>query len=207
MIRPPMTEQKPHILVIDNYDSFTWNLVHYVHQAGGVTSVMRNDALSAAEALAQADWSGIILSPGPCTPNEAGICMQLVRTAPPDLPILGICLGHQAIAQACGSTIVRAREIRHGKASDIQHQGGPLFAGLPDRFSVIRYHSLAIEIDTLAETLIADAHTEDGEIMAIRHKTRPVFGLQFHPESLLTEHGHTLLENWLTFAQEHSHSA
>src|SRR6056297_605005 len=184
------------ILVIDNYDSFTWNLVHYLEEIGAQTQVVRNDDITVDEALARA-FDGIVLSPGPCTPNEAGICVELVQRAPEDLPILGVCLGHQSIGAAEGGDIVTAKEIRHGKISDIRHDGGPLFEGLPETYQVVRYHSLAIQPDQLPDTLIADAFTADGEIMAVRHKTRPVFGVQFHPESILTEHGHALLRNFL----------
>ena len=190
-----MTQAK-RILVIDNYDSFTWNLVHYLEEIGATTQVVRNDELSVAEALALKP-DGIVLSPGPCTPNEAGICVELVQSAPADLPILGVCLGHQSIGAAEGSDIVTAQEIRHGKINQIRHENGPLFEGLPETYNVVRYHSLAIEPGDLPDTLIADAFTEDGEIMAVRHKDRPVFGVQFHPESILTEHGHALLKNFL----------
>lgn len=185
-----------HILVIDNYDSFTWNLVHYLEEIGARTQVIRNDELTTQEALALKP-DGIVLSPGPCTPNEAGICVEIVCEAANDLPILGVCLGHQSIGAAEGSDIVTAQEIRHGKISRIRHENGPLFAGLPETYDVVRYHSLAIEPGDLPDTLIADAFTEDGEIMAVHHKTRPVFGVQFHPESILTEHGHALLKNFL----------
>ncbi|MCF6329406.1 MAG: aminodeoxychorismate/anthranilate synthase component II [Henriciella sp.] len=185
------------ILVIDNYDSFTWNLVHYLEEIGAHTQVIRNDELSVAEALAlKAD--AIVLSPGPCTPNEAGICVELVRAAPEDLPILGVCLGHQSIGQAMAGKIITAQQIRHGKLSAISHTGGPLFTGLPETFDVVRYHSLSIRAEDLPDTLIADAFTPDGEIMAVRHRSRPVYGVQFHPESLLTEHGHALLRNFLS---------
>ncbi|MFN7055506.1 anthranilate synthase component II [Hyphomonas sp.] len=184
------------ILVIDNYDSFTWNLVHYLEELGGRTHVVRNDELTAAEALALKP-SAVLLSPGPCTPNEAGICLDLIRTAPADLPILGVCLGHQAIGQAYGGDVISAREIRHGKISEISHGGGGLMTGLPERFQVVRYHSLAVSPESLPGCLIADAHTDDGEIMAFHHADRPVYGVQFHPESILTEHGHALLANFL----------
>lgn len=185
-----------HILVIDNYDSFTWNLVHYLEEIGARTQVIRNDDLATHEALALKP-DGIVLSPGPCTPNEAGICVDIVREAATDLPILGVCLGHQSIGAAEGSDIVTAQEIRHGKISRIRHENGPLFAGLPETYDVVRYHSLALEPGDLPDTLIADAFTEDGEIMAVHHRTRPIFGVQFHPESILTEHGHALLKNFL----------
>ena len=184
------------ILVIDNYDSFTWNLVHYFEEIGARTQVVRNDDLSVDEALAQKP-DGIVLSPGPCTPKEAGICVELVQRAPTNMPILGVCLGHQSIGAAEGGEIITAQQIRHGKISQIHHTGGPLFADLPEKFDVVRYHSLSIRAEDLPDTLIADAFTADGEIMAVRHTSRPVYGVQFHPESILTEHGHALLKNWL----------
>ncbi|WP_375209202.1 anthranilate synthase component II [Hyphomonas jannaschiana] len=184
------------ILVIDNYDSFTWNLVHYLEELGADTTVVRNDELTVEEAL-ESGADGILLSPGPCTPNEAGICVDLIRNAPDDLPILGVCLGHQSIGQAFGGKVITAREIRHGKLSDIHQTGGILFQGLPETYRVVRYHSLAVRPEDLPEDLVADAFTDDGEIMALHHKTRPVYGVQFHPESILTEHGHALLKNWL----------
>lgn len=191
-----MTKARPQILVVDNYDSFTWNLVQFLHDVGGDCRVIRNDELSAKEALAVAA-DAIVLSPGPCTPNEAGICLDLVRDAPDNLPMLGVCLGHQSIGQALGGKVITAKEIRHGKRSQIHHSNGPLFTGLPAEFSVVRYHSLAVRENDLPDTLIADAFTDDGEIMAVRHETRPLFGVQFHPESILTEHGHGLLRNWI----------
>ena len=184
------------ILVIDNYDSFTWNLVHYLEELGAETTVVRNDEMTVEEALASGA-DGILLSPGPCSPNEAGICVDLIRNAPEDLPILGVCLGHQSIGQAFGGKVITAREIRHGKLSDIHQTGGVLFQGLPETYRVVRYHSLAVRPEDLPEDLVADAFTDDGEIMALHHKTRPVYGVQFHPESILTEHGHSLLKNWL----------
>ena len=188
------------ILVIDNYDSFTWNLVHYLEELGASTQVIRNDQITVAEALAlQPD--GILLSPGPCTPNEAGICLDLIKAAPEQMPILGICLGHQAIGQAFGGAVVKSREIRHGKLSKIHNYGGTLFAGLPDTFNVVRYHSLSVRKDDLPDCLTPDAHTRDGAILALHHKTRPIHGLQFHPESILTEHGHAMLANWLKEVQ------
>lgn len=184
------------ILVIDNYDSFTWNLVHYLEEIGARTNVIRNDELTAESAL-NLKPDGIVLSPGPCTPKEAGICVEIVRQAPDDLPILGVCLGHQSIGAAEGGKIITAQEIRHGKISQIRHENGPLFQGLPETYDVVRYHSLSIKPENLPDTLVADAFTADGEIMAVRHTSRPVFGVQFHPESILTEHGHALLRNWL----------
>jgi len=184
------------ILVIDNYDSFTWNLVHYLEELGAETRVVRNDELTVEEALAS-DADGVLLSPGPCSPNEAGICVALIEQAPDDLPILGVCLGHQSIGQAFGGEVITAKEIRHGKLSEIRQTGGDLFDGLPETYQVVRYHSLAVKPEDLPDVLVADAFTEDGEVMALHHKTRPVYGVQFHPESILTEHGHALLKNWL----------
>ena len=187
------------ILVIDNYDSFTYNLVHYLNELGGETVVRRNDALSVQEALGmKAD--AVLLSPGPCTPNEAGICLPLLRGAPEDLPILGVCLGHQAIGQAYGGEVVRAKAIMHGKTSEIHHDGKGLFQGLPNPFTATRYHSLAVSRDTLPDELEVTAWTDDGEIMGFQHRTRPVYGVQFHPESIATEGGHQLLANFLDLA-------
>ena len=187
------------ILVIDNYDSFTYNLVHYLNELGGETVVRRNDALSVQDALGmKAD--AVLLSPGPCTPNEAGICLPLLRGAPEDLPILGVCLGHQAIGQAYGGEVVRAKAIMHGKTSEIHHDGKGLFQGLPNPFTATRYHSLAVSRDTLPDELEVTAWTDDGEIMGFQHRTRPVYGVQFHPESIATEGGHQLLANFLDLA-------
>ena len=191
-----MSAPKKQILVIDNYDSFTWNLVHYLEELGAETRVVRNDEMTVEEALATGA-DGILLSPGPCSPNEAGICVGLIQKAPKALPILGVCLGHQSIGQAFGGEVITAREIRHGKLSEIRQTGGDLFEGLPETYQVVRYHSLAVKPEDLPEVLVADAFTEDGEVMALHHKTRPIYGVQFHPESILTEHGHALLKNWL----------
>ena len=187
------------ILVVDNYDSFTYNLVHYLNELGGETVVRRNDALSVQDALGmKAD--AVLLSPGPCTPNEAGICLPLLRGAPEDLPILGVCLGHQAIGQAYGGDVIRAKAIMHGKTSEIHHDGKGLFKGLPNPFTATRYHSLAVSRDTLPDELEVTAWTDDGEIMGFQHRTRPVYGVQFHPESIATEGGHQLLANFLDLA-------
>jgi anthranilate synthase component II len=187
------------ILVIDNYDSFTYNLVHYLNELGAETKVLRNDAISAADAVGLMA-EAVLLSPGPCTPNEAGICLDLIETAPPELPILGVCLGHQAIGQAYGGQVVRAKALMHGKTSQIRHDGQGLFAGLADGFTAARYHSLAVARDSLPPELEITAWTDDGEIMGLRHKARPVFGVQFHPESIATEGGHALLSNFLNLA-------
>lgn len=188
------------ILVIDNYDSFTWNLVHYVEQAGARTRVIRNDELSVEDALAL-NPDGIVLSPGPCTPREAGICVDLIKAAPETLPILGVCLGHQSIGDAMGEPVVQAGSILHGKVSTIRTTQSGLFDGLPERFEVVRYHSLAIPKDRLPETLIADAWTDDGEIMAVHHRSRPLYGVQFHPESIRTQYGHEMIENFVKLAR------
>jgi len=187
------------ILVIDNYDSFTYNLVHYLNELGAETLVHRNDAISAAEALGLKP-QGVLLSPGPCTPNEAGICLSLLETAPADLPIFGVCLGHQAIGQACGGAVVRAGALMHGKTSLIHHTGKGVFEGLKNPFTATRYHSLSVRREDLPEDLEVTAWTDDGEIMGVQHRTRPVHGVQFHPESIATECGHELLANFLRIA-------
>ncbi len=187
------------ILVIDNYDSFTYNLVHFLEELGAETEVRRNDALTAQAALAL-DPQAVVLSPGPCTPNEAGICLEVLREAPAGLPVLGVCLGHQAIGQAFGGDVVRASAIMHGKVSTVRCVDRGLFKGLPATFEGTRYHSLAIRRDTLPDVLRIDAETADGEIMGVSHVARPVFGVQFHPESIASEHGHALLKNFLVAA-------
>ena len=184
------------ILLIDNYDSFTYNLYHYLGELGATLSVHRNDKVSVADIMKAAP-QGIILSPGPCTPNEAGICLDLVKTAAGKIPLLGVCLGHQAIGQAFGGKIVHARQLMHGKTSLIHHNNTSVFTGLPNPFTATRYHSLVIERDSLPECLEVTAWTDDNEIMGVRHKTLAVHGVQFHPESILTEHGHDLLNNFL----------
>ena len=185
------------ILVVDNYDSFTYNLVHYLAELGAETRVVRNDDLTAAEAWALKP-EAVLLSPGPCSPNEAGICLSLIETAPPDMPIFGVCLGHQAMGQAFGGEVIRAKSLMHGKTSPILHDGHSVFGGLPSPFTATRYHSLAVRRETLPEALEVTAWTADGEIMGLAHKTRPIHGVQFHPESIATEHGHDLLANFLT---------
>ena len=187
------------ILVIDNYDSFTYNLVHYVNELGADTHVVRNDKISVQDALASAP-EGVILSPGPCTPNEAGICLPLLRAAPPELPILGVCLGHQAIGQAYGGEVIRAKSLMHGKTSQIHHDGKGLFKDIPDGFTATRYHSLSVRREDLPAELEVTAWTDDGEIMGVQHQSRPVHGVQFHPESIATEYGHELLGNFLDLA-------
>jgi anthranilate synthase component 2 len=188
------------ILLIDNYDSFTFNLVHFLGDLGAECDVRRNDALSPEEAVALAP-EAIVLSPGPCTPNEAGICLDLIARAAGKIPILGVCLGHQAIGQAFGGDVVRAPVPMHGKTSPIHHQNTDLFAGLPSPFTATRYHSLIVARDTLPDTLVATAFTEDGTIMGMRHRTLPVFGVQFHPESIATAHGHDILANFLALGR------
>jgi anthranilate synthase component 2 len=187
------------ILVIDNYDSFTYNLVHYLNELGAETLVHRNDALSVEAALALRP-DGVLLSPGPCTPNEAGICLGLLAAAPEELPILGVCLGHQAIGQAFGGKVIRARELMHGKTSPIHHTGKGVFAGLKTPFTATRYHSLCVEKASAPDVLEVTAWTDDGEIMGVQHRTRPIHGVQFHPESIATECGHELLANFLEIA-------
>ena len=187
------------ILVIDNYDSFTYNLVHYLNELGAETLVYRNDALTVQEALGLKP-QGVLLSPGPKTPTEAGICLGLIGGAPDDLPILGVCLGHQAIGQAYGGDVIRAKAVMHGKTSPITHTDKGLFAGMPQGFTATRYHSLSVARDSLPGSLEVTAWTDDGEIMGFQHKTRPVHGVQFHPESIATEGGHHLLANFLTLA-------
>ena len=187
------------ILVVDNYDSFTWNLVHYLAELGAETRVVRNDDLTAAEAWALRP-EAVLLSPGPCTPNEAGVCLALIDTAPLEMPIFGVCLGHQAMGQAFGGDVIRAKSLMHGKTSPIEHGGQSVFAGLPSPFTATRYHSLAVKRETLPDVLEVTAWTADGEIMGLAHKTRPIHGVQFHPESIATEHGHDLLANFLDLA-------
>ncbi|WP_332676818.1 anthranilate synthase component II [Brevundimonas sp.] len=187
------------ILVVDNYDSFTYNLVHYLAELGAETRVVRNDDLTAAEAWALKP-EAVLLSPGPCTPNEAGICLSVLDTAPLDMPIFGVCLGHQAMGQAFGGEVIRAKALMHGKTSPIEHEGQSVFKGLPSPFTATRYHSLAVRRETLPEALEVTAWTADGEIMGLAHRTRPIHGVQFHPESIATEHGHDLLGNFLDLA-------
>ena len=188
------------ILLIDNYDSFTFNLVHFLGDVGGVCDVRRNDTLSVAEAMALAP-EAIVLSPGPCTPNEAGICVDLIKAAAGKIPILGVCLGHQAIGQAFGGNVVRAPTPMHGKVSPVLHEGSDIFVGLPSPFAATRYHSLIVDRATLPEVLVPTAWTEDGIIMGLRHRSLPIFGVQFHPESIASEHGHEMLANFLAIVR------
>jgi len=188
------------ILLIDNYDSFTFNLVHFLGDVGARCEVRRNDALSVDEALAMRP-EAIVLSPGPCTPNEAGICLGLIATAAGRVPILGVCLGHQAIGQAFRGEVVRAPMPVHGKLSDIRHDGSDVFEGIPSPFAATRYHSLVVRRETMPEVLVETARTDDGLVMGLRHRALPVFGVQFHPESIASEHGHRLLGNFLAIAR------
>jgi len=194
------------LLVIDNYDSFTWNLVHYLGELGAEPHVVRNDKITAEEALAR-EPEAIVLSPGPCTPNEAGICLDLVTAANGAVPILGVCLGHQAIGQAYGGRIVRAPVLMHGKLSRIVHEGDGVFHGINGPFSATRYHSLTIDPESMPAGLIETAWTDDGVIMGVRHASAPVHGVQFHPESIASEHGHRILENFLRIARAHNSRA
>ena len=187
------------LLVIDNYDSFTYNLVHYAQELGADTRVIRNDDMSAAEAL-KLGAKAILISPGPKTPTEAGMCLDILKTVPDSLPIFGVCLGMQSMGQAFGGKVVAAKEIMHGKTSQIEHDNSGVFKGLPDPFIATRYHSLAVERKSLPDTLIANAWTADGEIMGVRHTSRPIHGVQFHPESIASEHGHDMLRTFLTEA-------
>ena len=189
------------LLMIDNYDSFTWNLVQYLQALGAEVRVERNDALSV-DAIAKLAPERIVISPGPCTPNEAGVSLEVIERLGATTPILGVCLGHQGIGQAYGGRVIRAQRIMHGKTSAIRHEGRGVFAGLPDGYEATRYHSLVVEQASLPDCLEVTAWTEhdDGsreEIMGLRHRTHPVEGVQFHPESILTEHGHALLKNFL----------
>jgi len=184
------------ILVIDNYDSFTYNLVHYLNELGAETLVYRNDALTVQEAFGLKP-QGLLLSPGPCTPNEAGICLALINEAPLDLPILGVCLGHQSIGQAFGGEVIRAKSLMHGKTSPIHHTNVGVFEGMPQPFTATRYHSLSVAKETMPAVLSVTAWTDDGEIMGFQHVSRPIHGVQFHPESIATQSGHHLLANFL----------
>ena len=189
------------ILLIDNYDSFTYNLFHFLGELGAEVRVERNDALSADAALALKP-QGIVLSPGPCTPNEAGICLELITKANGSVPILGVCLGHQAIGQAYGGRIVRAPEPMHGKLSRMHHSGKSVFRGLNNDFNATRYHSLTIAPESMPAVLDVTATSEDGVIQGVMHKSHPVHGVQFHPESIASENGHALLQNFLDIARD-----
>ena len=189
------------LLMVDNYDSFTFNLVQYLQMLGAEVKVVRNDAMSVAE-IAALKPSHIVVSPGPKTPNEAGVSLEVIRQLGPTIPLFGVCLGHQAIGQIYGGDVIRASNIMHGKVSPIRHEGKGVFAGLPDRYEATRYHSLVVDKNTLPAALEITAWTEnpDGsmeEIMGLRHREYPVEGVQFHPESILTQHGHALMKNFL----------
>ena len=194
--------KSPRILIIDNYDSFTYNLVHYVGELGAETRVMRNDALNVQEAMAMRP-AGILLSPGPCDPDQAGICLPLtLAAAEAGIPLLGVCLGHQTIGQAFGGRVIRHSEIVHGKMGHIQHSATGVFAGLPSPFEATRYHSLVVERESLPDCLEITAELEDGTIMGLRHREHQhLQGVQFHPESVLTDQGHQLLANFLREAE------
>ena len=194
------------LLLIDNYDSFTYNLVHYLGELGAETAVFRNDALTVDDALALTP-DAIILSPGPCDPDQAGICVELIKKTSGKIPILGVCLGHQSIAQAFGADIVRADTPVHGKPSKIVHDGSGLFHGLPEDFEAIRYHSLTVDPKTVPATLTINARTNDDVVMGIFHNQWPVYGVQFHPESIDTEHGHTILGNFLNLSRQWRNAA
>jgi anthranilate synthase component 2 len=185
------------LLLIDNYDSFTYNLVHYLGTLGADVQVHRNDKLSVADALAMQP-AGILLSPGPCDPDQAGICLALTQAAAENaIPLLGVCLGHQTLGQAFGGKVVRAGEIVHGKMGQMHHDGSGVFAGLPTPFAATRYHSLVVERASLPDCLHVTAQLEDGTIMGLQHRDLPLHGVQFHPESIRSEHGHALLQNFL----------
>ena len=185
------------LLMIDNYDSFTYNLVQYLGELGEDVKVVRNDEVTVDE-IERLAPARIVISPGPCTPNEAGVSLEVIRRLGDRIPILGVCLGHQAIGQAYGGRVIHARTLMHGKVSQIHHTGAGVFRGLPSPYNATRYHSLAIERSSCPTELEITAWTEDGEIMGVRHRSLRVEGVQFHPESILTEHGHTLLGNFLT---------
>lgn len=188
------------ILLIDNYDSFTYNLVHYLGEMGAEVQVWRNDALDVQAAMAL-NPQGIVLSPGPCDPSQAGICLALTAAAAEvEIPLLGVCLGHQAIGQAFGGRVVRCHEIVHGKMGTMHHRGQGLFAGLPSPFLATRYHSLVVDRASLPDALEVTAWLEDGTIMGLQHRTKPIQGVQFHPESIASEHGHRMLRNFLDLA-------
>ena len=188
------------LALIDNYNSFTFNLYHFLGDVGARCEVWRNDKISVPEVLARAP-EAIVLSPGPCTPNEAGICLDLIAAAAGKVPILGVCLGHQAVGQAFGGNVVRAPVPMHGKVSRIFHTGTDILAGLPTPFSATRYHSLIVDRATMPDVLVPTAWTEDGLVMGLRHRTLPIFGVQFHPESIASQHGHDLLANFLAIAR------
>jgi anthranilate synthase component 2 len=189
------------IVLIDNYDSFTFNLVHYLGGLGAEVAVHRNDKISVGEVIARTP-DAIVLSPGPCTPSEAGICLDLIAQAAPSIPMLGVCLGHQAIGQAFGGAVVRAPAPVHGKLSEVRHEGMGVFRGINGPFQATRYHSLVVERDSLPDQLAVTDETQDRLVMGLAHRTLPVHGVQFHPESIASEHGHLILKNFLELAAQ-----
>lgn len=191
------------LLVIDNYDSFTYNLVHYLGELGGLgadAKVIRNDKITVDEVKAL-NPDAILLSPGPCDPDQAGICLDLIAAVGADIPMLGVCLGHQSMGQSYGGKVIRAPQVMHGKMSDIRHDGKSVFKGLPNPFEATRYHSLIVERNSLPDCLEVTAETDDGLIMGLAHKTHPIHGVQFHPESIASQHGHDLLRNFIDIAE------
>lgn len=188
------------VTLIDNYDSFTWNLVHYLGALGATVSVRRNDEVGARDVIA-ASPDAIVLSPGPCTPKDAGVCLELIRAAGETIPIFGVCLGHQAIGEAYGGQVIRAPLPVHGKTSEIQHNGETVFHGLNGPFQATRYHSLIVDRASLPDDLAITAETQDDLVMGLSHRRHPVHGVQFHPESILSEHGHRILQNFLDLAR------
>jgi anthranilate synthase component 2 len=188
-----------HVLLLDNYDSFTYNLMHYIGEAGGDVDVVRNDAVSVAE-VEKRGYDAIVISPGPGTPDESGICLELIRSVSGAIPLLGVCLGHQAIGQVFGGKVVRTQPM-HGKISSVKHSGKSIFVGLPSPFNATRYHSLIVERTSLPDTLQITAETDNGIIMGLQHKTHNTHGVQFHPESIASEHGHAMIANFLKLAK------
>ena len=184
------------ILLIDNYDSFTYNLVHYLSALGAKVDVVRNDAISVADVMGRKP-DGIVISPGPATPNEAGICLELLATNQGKIPLLGVCLGHQSIGQSYGGRVIRAKEVMHGKTSQVTHTNKGIFKNIASPFTATRYHSLIVERESLPDCLEVTAETADGTIMGLQHKTQNIHGVQFHPESIASEHGHAMLKNFL----------
>jgi anthranilate synthase component 2 len=189
------------IVLVDNYDSFTFNLVHYLGGLGAEVAVHRNDKIEVKDVIARRP-NAIVLSPGPCTPDDAGICLELIEQAASEIPILGVCLGHQAIGQAFGGTVVRAPSPVHGKLSEVRHHGTGVFRGINGPFRATRYHSLVVDRSSMPETLAVTAETGDGLVMGVAHRTLPVHGVQFHPESIASEHGHLILKNFLELAAQ-----
>jgi anthranilate synthase/aminodeoxychorismate synthase-like glutamine amidotransferase len=202
---PDQADPSKRVLVIDNYDSFTFNLVQYLLELGAVVDVYRNDAITADQVFANGP-SHLLMSPGPGTPAESGVCQELAKRVvdAERIPTLGVCLGHQTLCEMHGATVKRAERIMHGKRSPMLHDGTGVFAGLPSPYDATRYHSLIVEESTLPEFFVPVARTPEGELMAIRHVDRPIFGVQFHPESILTQHGHDLLRNWLEVGEGES---